>query len=137
MSAEKTKTGGVSDLIVGQDMYGHSVGVHYKGADTFKTKLGAFFTLCTFVIIFYNMTSLLIAYLEDTRREEKYQENYFDRFNEGKFDLFEYNIDLVYFTSMEMDPKLGRFEIYLDTGCEPGKQLNQCIESGQLREIKS
>ena len=33
------------------DMYGHPVGVNYKGSDAYKTRLGALVTLLTYLLI--------------------------------------------------------------------------------------
>ena len=33
------------------DIYGHPIGVHYKGNSTYQTKLGSFVTLMSFVIV--------------------------------------------------------------------------------------
>ena len=41
----------LAQKLVDQDIYGHQVGVHYKGSDTYKTKLGALFTVATYVLI--------------------------------------------------------------------------------------
>ena len=46
-------------LIVDQDIFGHVIGVHYRGRDAFKTRLGAFCTLATYTLIFINLFSLL------------------------------------------------------------------------------
>ena len=77
----------IGEKIVDQDVYGHPVGVHYKGSDTFKTKLGAFCTLGTYVMIFFNLTVLMVAYMDDSRREEKFLESLFDRFKSDQFNL--------------------------------------------------
>ena len=39
------------DIFVNQDIFGHSIGVQYKGDATFKTKLGAFVTLAIYTIV--------------------------------------------------------------------------------------
>ena len=49
-------------FIVGQDMYGHVIGVHYRGSGSYQTKLGAFVTLATYVLMTINMVTLLIAF---------------------------------------------------------------------------
>ena len=44
------------------DMYGHTIGVHYRGRDAYKTKLGALVTLATYVLMTVNMISLFTAF---------------------------------------------------------------------------
>ena len=41
-------------LLVGQDIYGQPIGVHYRGDGYFKTKLGALVTLAAYVLIIIN-----------------------------------------------------------------------------------
>ena len=33
------------------DIFGHKVGVHYKGENTYKTKCGGLLTLATYVLV--------------------------------------------------------------------------------------
>jgi len=39
------------DKFVSMDMFGHPVGVHYKGDTNYRTKVGALFTLVAYMII--------------------------------------------------------------------------------------
>ena len=87
----------VGETIVDQDIYGHPVGVHYKGSDTYKTKLGAFCTLGTYAMIFFNLTVLIIAFNDGSKRDEKFLESIFDRFTSDQFNLQDQNMELVLF----------------------------------------
>ena len=49
-------------LLVGQDIYGHPISVLYRGSDYYKTRLGAFFTLATYVLIAINTIQLFVAF---------------------------------------------------------------------------
>jgi len=43
------------------DIYGHPVGVTYKGKDTYQTKLGALFSFFTYIlVIFYAAEKMLL-----------------------------------------------------------------------------
>lgn len=77
----------IGEKLVDQDVYGHPVGVHYKGSDTYKTRLGAFCTLATYVLVFFNFTVLIVAFMDESRRDEKYLESLFDKFKSEKFNL--------------------------------------------------
>ena len=48
----------LEEIVVGQDMYGHVIGVHYKGSGSYQTKLGALVTLATYVLMTINMATL-------------------------------------------------------------------------------
>ena len=67
------KKGRCEQIIVDRDIYGHNIGVHYKGSDSFKTRLGAFITLITYLLISYNSERLLVAFKDGSKQEEKTQ----------------------------------------------------------------
>ena len=50
------------EFIVGQDIFGHVIGVNYKGRGTFQTRLGAFCTFLTYMAILINFLSVIIAF---------------------------------------------------------------------------
>ena len=60
----------VLDAAVGGDIYGHPIGVNYKGSDTYQTKLGAFFTLAAYVLVIFNFIAVSVAFREGTRQDE-------------------------------------------------------------------
>ena len=54
--------GKLDKFLVNQDMYGHMIGVHYRGKDVYKTRLGALVSIAMYVIMSMNAYSLYIAY---------------------------------------------------------------------------
>ena len=48
-------------------MYGHVIGVHYRGSGSYQTKLGAFVTLATYVLMIINMVTLFIAFKDGSK----------------------------------------------------------------------
>ena len=62
----------LEEIMVGQDMYGHVIGVHYRGSGSYQTKLGAFVTLATYVLMVVNMVTLLIAFKDGSKQDEKF-----------------------------------------------------------------
>ena len=52
----------VVDAIVSGDIYGHPIGVNYKGSDTYRTKLGALFTIVAYVLVFLNFIAISVAF---------------------------------------------------------------------------
>ena len=46
---------GIVDFLVSLDMFGHPVGVNYKGSGVFQTKLGAFVTLVVQALMVFNL----------------------------------------------------------------------------------
>ena len=54
--------GRFEDILVNQDIYGHAIGVNYRGSGAYQTRLGALFTFVTYVLIIVNTVSILIAF---------------------------------------------------------------------------
>ena len=57
-------------MLVGQDIYGHPIGVNYQGSDKFKTVLGALCTLLTNAFILITFITLFGAFLDHSKQEE-------------------------------------------------------------------
>ena len=71
----------LEEIIVGQDVYGHVIGVHYKGSGSYQTKLGALVTLVTYVLMTVNMVTLFIEFNDvSSSQDEKFQSEKIDRF---------------------------------------------------------
>ena len=54
--------GKLEQLLVNQDMYGHIIGVHYRGNDVYKTRLGALVSIAIYVLMAINAIGLLTAF---------------------------------------------------------------------------
>ena len=52
----------LEEIVLRQDMYGHVIGVHYRGSGSYQTRLGAFCTLTTYVLMIVNAVTLLVAF---------------------------------------------------------------------------
>ena len=59
----------LEEFLVNQDIFGHSIGVHYRGDESFKTRLGSFCTLVTYVLIMFNVTTLTTLFLHGEKYE--------------------------------------------------------------------
>ena len=65
------KTNKLSSFLVSQDIFGSPIGVHYRGDGSYQTRLGAFCTIVTYVLIVINTTALIQAFLDNSKQEEK------------------------------------------------------------------
>ena len=52
------------NFIVDQDIFGHAIKVNYRSKDAFKTRLGAFCTIGTYILIAINFTTLMAAFID-------------------------------------------------------------------------
>ena len=55
------------------DIYGHRIGVQYRGETVYKTYLGAFFSIISFVIIVINAANISWDFISKEAQEEKVQ----------------------------------------------------------------
>ena len=53
------------------DIYGHKVGVNYKGDPVFKTWPGAFSTIAVNLLVLYNLILLGQAFHSNSRQDER------------------------------------------------------------------
>ena len=57
----------LTEFLVGKDVYGHPVGINYRGSDSFQTKMGAFCTLATLIMVIVNFSTLMTAFFDGSR----------------------------------------------------------------------
>ena len=57
----------IVDFLVSLDLFGHPVGVNYKGSGVFQTKLGAFLTLVVQALMVFNLITSGQAFLNRSR----------------------------------------------------------------------
>ena len=46
------------------DIYGHAIGVHYRGSQKYTTRLGGFLTLVTLTLICINTVGLFTQFVD-------------------------------------------------------------------------
>ena len=61
----------LEQFLVSQDIFGHAVGVNYKGSSTFQTRIGALCTFSAYLLMIVNVVNLMIAFNDGSRQEEK------------------------------------------------------------------
>ena len=79
----------VGNFLIERDIYGAPITVNYKGSDVYKTKLGAFFSLVTYVLILVNLGMAVQSYFNGSKQYENQQIRLYDRFHAGDFPLLE------------------------------------------------
>ena len=116
------------DKLVDQDIYGHQIGINYKGSGAYKTKLGAFFTLATYVLMCINLITLMQDFVSNERQDEKNTEVYLDRFSAGMFNLTDYQIELalINFSWGPIDENIGRIRVFQSLNCKDG--MINCLD---------
>ena len=97
----------IGEIFLGLDMYGHAIGVHYRGRDAYKTKLGALVTLATYVLMTVNMVTLLTAFQDGSKQEEKSQSMKFDAWRHEAVNIADKHVNLSVFSTIS-EPSIGR-----------------------------
>ena len=97
------------------DIFGHPIGVNYKGNDTFQTKMGAFFTLVVYSLIIINLITLSTDFIAGTKQEEKNGLIYFDRFFDRSYNFQENHLEIEVLPSLNylIPADYGSFKAHL------------------------
>ena len=51
-------------LLLKLDIFGHKVGVHYRGDDAYRTKFGGLLSLATYVLVLIQTLNLVTDFVE-------------------------------------------------------------------------
>ena len=94
-------------MFVNLDMYGHTIGVTYRGGDKYKTRCGALVTIATYVLIIINTLSLLVAFNDGSNQEELVQSTKFDRSLADAVDLVEQDLEILIVMTTQIDPSFA------------------------------
>ena len=108
------------------DMYGHSVGVNYKGNGVYQTRLGAAVTLVTYALMLFNLVTLISAFFDGSKQEEKTQTSYADPFLTDAYNLAEHNFGI---QLTQLPASIGTFQIMHVTVKDNGNQNKREIET--------
>ena len=82
------------NLLRSLDIFGHKVGVKYRGEEAFKTRLGALLTVGTFVLIMINAQNLLVQFSDHSAQTEVINPTKVDSNKEEPVDLRQEGFDI-------------------------------------------
>ena len=82
-------------FLVNQDIYGHVIGVHFKGRGSFNTSLGGLCTMATYVLIAMNFKVLFEGLLDQSLQGETVQVNSYDNFDTDKYLFSENDLEFI------------------------------------------
>ena len=49
------------------DIFGHPISVHFKGEETYKTRLGVFVSICVLAFMTFNFVNLVTVFMDGSR----------------------------------------------------------------------
>ena len=61
----------LSKSLTKRDIFGAPITLLYKKDEAYKTRLGAFFTILTFLMILFNLFSLFTDFISGSNQKEK------------------------------------------------------------------
>ena len=64
----------VGSKLTSIDLFGHPIGVHYKGSGNFRTILGSICSVVTLVLIAINTLSISTKFVDHSDQSEFYQQ---------------------------------------------------------------
>jgi len=102
----------LTNWLVDKDIYGHPVSINYQGSGTFKTKLGALVTLCTFTLILFNLVNTIAAFNDGSRQSESQGTSVIDKFTAGPLNLQENQFELTVIRFSPLPLNIGRIIAY-------------------------
>ena len=111
-------------FFVRRDIFGQSITVNYKGSEAYRTKLGAFCTIATYVLILINGVALVQGFFDGSKQQESSQTMIYDRFDEGKLWLDESQISIRTATFRPIPPQIGRLRMRQFIGGNDSKLID-------------
>ena len=85
----------LSKALIRQDLYGHSIGVHYKGSGTYQTRLGGVCTIATYVLIFINFLNLITGLIDHSLQEESTSKTTYENYETERYTFSENDFELM------------------------------------------
>ena len=81
-------------FLLNRDIFGQPISVLYQGSDVFRTRLGAFLSILTYILVLMNGTFLVQDYFGTERQSETQQTRLQDLYSAGPYRLDENNFNL-------------------------------------------
>ena len=98
------------------DIFGHPIGVRYKGKETFQTQLGALCTLIAYILMAFNCYTMTSQFLDNSKQVEKVQRILRDPYDTPSYSLSDHNFTISLITSKPIDPRYGEFFVWTQQG---------------------
>ena len=116
-------------------MYGHTIGVHYDGDDSYKTMLGGLISIGVYALMIINFVTLITMYNDGSRQDDKNSYEIYERRKSDPFNLADNGIELTLFpfdkSSSNIDlRRIGRYKLEQFLPCD-----SSCTEEEKSRTI--
>ena len=85
---------GFGHFLLSRDIFGQHISVLYRGSDVYRTRLGAFLSILTYLIVLLNGIFLVQDYFGTERQSETQQTRLQDLYKAGPYRLDQNNFTL-------------------------------------------
>ena len=131
------------------DIYGHPIGVLYKGSTTYQTLFGSIFTLLTTATVLIFASSKMTEIIQHTDQSVNTRTIIADIDKVGKVDLEKLNFNLLFqviaqdFASGEhnfsykIPPEVGRFQVQMITRSEEFQEVRSQLPLRTIDDYES
>ena len=118
------------NYLISFDSYGTSIGIHYKGQGSYKTRLGSFCSLVVKVLIYINMVNLITAFLDGSNQKESAQTLKYETFGGEAQYLHDLSFGIQIIVEPPLPERIGTFDLYqvVDHSYDTKIPLEKCSE---------
>ena len=84
----------LSGLLLRLDIFGHKVGMHYRGEDAYRTKFGGLLSLATYVLVIIQTLNLVTDFVDHSAQTENFVRIKQDLVDQGEFSLHDQQLQI-------------------------------------------
>ena len=97
-------------LIKSQDIYGHGIGIQYRGQDSHKTGLGALLTIFSYVLVSVYLAARVQEFFDNSSQIEQVNKKSVDLFDEPVINLNESHFSLIAGSNYPIPKGIGEWK---------------------------
>ena len=132
----------IGEFFVNQDIFGHKIGVNYRGQDAYKTGMGATCTFLTYLLLLINLEQLISGYLDTSSKMSlSTQRTTIAAFNEPAFNLADNKVELAVmnFFGDGIPRDVGRVRLFqAGDDCDLTEtSISECLENQSVVRVES
>ena len=97
-------------LLVQQDIYGHAIGLHYKGADSYRTRVGAIVTIITYAFALIYLVQRITEFNDKSTQVENVNTVMIDMFDDQPHLLEDESFSFVLASNITIPENIGKWK---------------------------
>ena len=97
-------------LLVQQDIYGHAIGLHYKGADSYRTRVGAIVTIITYAFALFYLVQRITEFNDKSTQVENVNTVMTDMFDDPPHLLEDESFNFLLASNITIPENIGKWK---------------------------